>query len=94
MESGSSQTSYEYIAALRHDELADYAAEYCHESKEPRTIAAFKKVMNIIGPEAFRSELATFVGECTAGEEPRSRGAAFMARLKSTEEARGPRCKK
>ena len=89
-----SQDRYERIANLRQDELADYAADFCGETKQPRTVAAFKRVLNIIGPEAFRSELAAFAGEVAAGEEPRNRGAAFMARLKTAVEARRQRAGK
>ena len=88
MGTGNSQDRYERIASLRHDDLADYAADFCGEGKNPRTVAAFKKIIGIIGPEAFRSELSAFVGECAAGEEPNNRGAAFNARLKRLVEAK------
>lgn len=83
-----SQDRYERIASLRHDELADYAADFCGEPGQPRTVAAFKRLIGIIGPEAFRSELDVFAEEVAAGEEPRNRGAAFMARLKKAVEAK------
>lgn len=88
LETANSQDRYERIANLRQDELADYAANFCGEAKQPRTVAAFKRVLNLIGPEAFRSELTTFAGEVAAGEEPRNRGAAFMARLKTAVETK------
>ena len=91
---GNGQDRYERIANLRQDELADYAADFCGEAKQPRTVAAFKRFLNIIGPEAFRSKLVAFVGEVAAGEEPRNRGAAFMARLKTAVEARKQRAGK
>ena len=79
---------YEKIASLQHDTLPGYAANFCKETDPNRAIAAYKKIIGIIGPEAFRTELSAFVGECMAGEEPKSRGAAFMARLKHQEAAK------
>ena len=73
---------YETIASLSHDALPSYAASFCHEADPNRAIAAYKRIIGIIGPEAFRSELSSFAGEVKSGEEPERRGAAFMARLK------------
>lgn len=73
---------YVDIANLSHDELTGYAVKFCQESDPNRAIAAYKRIIRVIGPEAFRAELSTFAGELKAGEEPVKRGAAFMARLK------------
>jgi len=73
---------YETIANLTHDELPDYAARFCQEADPNRAISAYKRMIGLVGPEAFRREMSSFAGEVTSGEEPESRGAAFMARLK------------
>lgn len=73
---------YEQIASLSHEDLPGYAAEFCTEADPNRAVTAYKRIIRIIGPEAFRAELTSFVGDCGADREPKSRGAAFMARLK------------
>ena len=88
MEAGNGQDRYERIAALGHGELADFAANFCGEAGKPQTIAKFKSIMNIIGPEAFRSELTSFCGDIDAGEEPRNRGAALTSRLNKLADAK------
>jgi len=86
---------YEDITNLSHEALPKYAATFCNEEDPNRAIRYYKKVViPIIGPEAFRTELQFFVGEISAGEEPRNRGAAFMARLKTAVDIKNQRRKK
>ena len=81
----------EKIACLSHEALPQWAAEYCHEADPNQAIRAHKKAIRTIGPEAFRSELDSFVAEVEAGEEPDSRGRAFMARIQALVKAKGQR---
>ena len=79
---GKGQDRYERIASIPQDELAKAVVAFCNEEDPNRAMAVYKRIIRVIGPEAFRSEFAAFVGECGAGEEPDRRGAAFTARVK------------
>jgi len=81
----------EIIAGLSHDDLPQWAAEYCQEADLVQAVFAYKKAIRTIGPEAFRRELDSFVAEVEAGEEPDSRGRAFMARIQALVKAKGER---
>ena len=81
----------ETIAGLSHDALPQWAVKYCQEADPNQAIRAYKKAIRIIGPEAFRKELDLFVAEVEAGEEPDSRGRAFMARIQALVKAKGER---
>ena len=84
--------TYDRIEYLRtDDELVNFTADYCGDANRTWAIFGYKAVIAKIGKEAFRSELAAFVGACDAGEDCRNRGAAFMARLKDAVEAKGER---
>lgn len=65
------------------DELPEWATAFCREDDPQQAVRAFRNQLNRIKPETFREELSAFVAELDAGgEEPDSRGAAFMSRLK------------
>ncbi len=81
------------IACLSHDELPQWAADYCQEADPNYAIRTHKKMIRTIGPEAFRSELDSFVGDVEAGEEPQIRGRAFTARLNALVNAKGEKRK-
>ena len=81
----------EIIAGLSHDDLPPWAANYCQEADPNQAIRAHKKAIRTIGPEAFRRELDSFVAEVEAGEEPDSRGRAFMARIRALVKAKDER---
>lgn len=71
-----------FDALVTDDLLVNFATEFCRDADRTRAIFGYKAVISKIGKEAFKSELIAFFGEVEAGEEPRNRGAAFMARLK------------
>lgn len=73
---------YEEIECLPAEKLAGWAVKFCNEARPVPAEFAHKRIIRLIGPSAFRSILTAFAGEVRAGEEPRNRGAAFMARLK------------
>ena len=66
--------------AVNTTELAQWAAEFCGD--EPSWIRAYNAYIAQIGPEAFRSILAQFVGEVGAGEDGKRRGAVLVAKVK------------
>lgn len=78
----------EHIACLSHEALPGYAATFCKEADPNWAVATYKKAIRVIGPEAFRAELDTFVAEVEAGEEPESRGKAFTSRLNARVESK------
>jgi hypothetical protein len=76
----------ETIENLAPDELPVGASNFCQESDPVQAAFAYRKQLHRIGAETFREELSAFVAELDAGgEEPDSRGAAFMSRLKDIE---------
>jgi hypothetical protein len=81
----------EKIAGLSHEALSQWATAYCQEADPNQAIRAHKKAIRTIGPEAFRRELDSFVAEVEAGEEPDSRGRAFMARIRALVKAKDER---
>ncbi len=73
----------ETIENLAPDELPVWASNFCQESDPVQAAFAYRKQLHRIGVEIFREELSAFVAELDGGgEEPDSRGAAFMSRLK------------
>lgn len=78
----------EEIAGLSHEALPQWAANYCQEADPDQAVFAHKKAIKTIGPEAFRSELDSFVAEVEAGEEPKNRGATFNSRVQSLVKAK------
>ena len=58
------------------------ASSLCREN-DARSRGGFGNQMKRVGDQAFRIALAAFFGEIRAGEEPRRRGSALMARLKA-----------
>jgi hypothetical protein len=54
---------------------------YCREGDPPFAAHGYKIKIGELGADTFREEAATFIGAVEAGEEPRNRGKAFMARL-------------
>ena len=81
----------ETIENLAPDELPVWASNFCQESDPVQAAFAYRKQLHRIGAETFREELSAFVAELDGGgEEPDSRGAAFMSRLKDIE-AKQPR---
>lgn len=71
---------YEQIQSIPQADLADWAVSYCGDALEWTRV--YKEYIQKIGPEAFRSILAQFVGEIDAGEGCRNRGSALVAKLK------------
>ena len=67
-EGGNSQDKYERIHTVPQDQLADYAARKLQDANQTRAVFAYKRAIRIIGPEAFRSLLAQFIGEIAAEE--------------------------
>ena len=78
----------ETIAGLSHEALPQWAANYCHEADPVQAVFVFKKAIRAIGPELFRRELDSFVAEVEAGEEPKTRGRAFNARIQDLVKAK------
>ncbi len=76
--------SYDDIYSAFNDPI-EIAVEFCQEANPRSATSAYRRHLTRIGEDAFRSVLAKFWGEVRSGEEPRSRGAAFMARLKQEE---------
>ena len=74
------QDKYERLHAVPQAKLAQWAAEFCGD--EPSWIRAYNAYIAQIGPEAFRSILAQFVGEVGAGEDGKRRGAVLVAKVK------------
>lgn len=68
-----------YIWSLADGALADFAVWYCREEGNARAVAVYRKFVRQHGAREFRFLLDRFTGACAAGEEPDSRGAAFMA---------------
>jgi hypothetical protein len=81
----------EQIAGLTHEVLPQWTADFCQEADPVQAVFAYKKAIRKIGSEAFRSELGSFAAEVQAGEEPDSRGKAFMARIQALAKAKGER---
>lgn len=81
-EGGSSGDKYSEIFSIPERKLADWASTFCGDKNRKRGAAGFQNRLKEIGPDAFRSILAAFVGEVEAGEEPDNRGSALQARMK------------
>lgn len=80
---GSGSDKYERIHSIAQDKLAEYAARELRDADPAQAVRAYKKVIGIIGPEAFRSLLGQFIGEIAADEcnTVNKLGAVFTARL-------------
>ena len=75
---------YEDCHDLSRDPV-ELAVAFCLEDDPKKARRSYRRQFTRIGEYAFRQELARFWGEVNAGEEPRNRGAAFTARLKTIE---------
>lgn len=79
----SPESRQETVESLTPEELPEWATAYCREDDPQQAVRAYRKQLHRIGAETFREELSAFVAELDGGgEEPDSRGAAFMSRLK------------
>ena len=65
---GSGADKYERIQAVPQDRLAEFAARELRDADSTRAVFAYKRAIGTIGPEAFRSLIAQFMGELAAGE--------------------------
>lgn len=68
------------------NDVVSLAVEFCNENNPLSARRAFQRQLTRISDAVFRGEFATYWAEIMAGEEPNSRGAAFMARLKRIED--------
>ena len=87
---GSGSDKYERVQVPQ-DRLAEFAAQEFRDDEPTRAVFAYKRAIGIIGPEAFRSLLAQFIGEIAAEEcgTVHKLGALFTAKfLKPAVEAK------
>lgn len=70
--------------------LPEVAVRFCDDDQSGKPLAVYRFFCERYGCDPFRTELATFVDECLAGEWPRSTGAAFMRRIISLGERLDP----
>ena len=77
--------SYEDVCNPDAD-LVELSINLCDDEKRGVAAAGYRRQLERIGDTAYRQLLATFWSELKAGEEPRNRGAALMARLKKVTE--------
>lgn len=75
---------YGSIMGLAAPLLVEFVLHYCGELGNTRAQRTYSRV-RMEHPEAFRQLVLDFVGEVESGEEPESRGRAFMARAKQLE---------
>lgn len=72
----------EMVAGCSDGELPGLALWFCMEEGNDLARKIYRGTIRRAGAAAFRQELAEFVSEVSAGEEPDSRGKAFMARAR------------
>ncbi len=63
--------------------LPEFAIALCREGNRERALKGYDEAMAEMGAGRFRLLLEQFVGDIKEGHEPKSRGAAFMARVMS-----------
>ena len=91
--SGTDRTDRRPIGVNSYDDIydpannpIDIALTICQEQKPRMAAAGYIRQYQRIGDNAFRVELASYWGELEAGEIPRNRGSALMARLQRIED--------
>ena len=72
----------EAVSTLDRVLLPEFAAAYCNERNNMRSVGIYGTCCKIHG-EQFRDELRVFIFDCETGDEPDNRGRAFMARLRN-----------
>ena len=91
--SGTDRTDRRPVGVNSYDDIydpannpIDIALTICQEEKPRMAAAGYIRQYQRIGDNAFRVELASYWGELEAGEIPRNRGSALMARLQRIED--------